>query len=65
MQTKLASLSLIVISVILALTAWVTSAASPGQADAIIGAAQTLSVIELQQGIPPKSLPIQQIVDPF
>jgi hypothetical protein len=64
MQTKFVSLSLIVISVLLALTAWVTSAASPGQVNTI-GATQTLSVIELQQGIATKSLPIQQIVDPF
>ena len=63
MQTKLASLGLIVISAALVLAAWVTSAGSPGQAEAIIGAGQTISVIELQQGIDVKSLPVQQIGD--
>ena len=63
MQTKLASLGLIVISAALALAAWVTSAGSPGQAEAITGAGQTISVIELQQGIDVKSLPVQQIGD--
>jgi hypothetical protein len=63
MQTKLASLGLISISVVVALAAWVTSAASPGQADAITGAGQTISVIELQQGVDVKSLPTQQIGD--
>ena len=62
MQTKLASLGLICISTVIALAAWVTSAASPGQADANTG---TISVIELQQGIDSKSLPVQQIVDPI
>jgi hypothetical protein len=62
MQTKLASLGLISISAVIALAAWVTSAASPGQADANTG---TISVIELQQGIDTKSLPLQQIVDPI
>lgn len=62
MQTKLASLGLISISAVIALAAWVTSAASPGQADANTG---TISVIELQQGIDAKSLPVQQIVDPI
>ena len=65
MQTKLASLGLIVISAVIALAAWVTSAASPGQADAITGAGLTISVIELQQGIDVKSLPVQQISDPI
>ena len=65
MQTKLASLGLISISVVVALAAWVTSAASPGQAVAITGSGQTISVIELQQGIDVKSLPIQQIGDPI
>jgi hypothetical protein len=65
MQTKLVSLGLISISAVIALAAWVTSAASPGQADAIAGSGQTISVIELQQGIDVKSLPIQQIVDPI
>ena len=64
MQTKLASLGLIYISAIIALAAWVTSAASPGQADANTGSGQTISVIELQQSMDTKSLPIQQIVDP-
>lgn len=65
MQTKLASLGLISISAALVLAAWVTSAASPGQADATAGSGQTISVIELQQGIDVKSLPIQQISDPI
>jgi hypothetical protein len=62
MQTKLASFGLISISAVIALAAWVTSAASPGHADANTG---TISVIELQQGIDTKSLPVQQIVDPI
>jgi hypothetical protein len=41
----------------------VSSAGSPGQANAITGAGQTISVIELQQGIDVKSLPVQQIGD--
>ena len=65
MQTKFASLGIIVISVALALTAWATSVGSPGQAEAITGAGQTISVIELQNGIDTKSLPVQQIVDPI
>jgi hypothetical protein len=65
MQTKLISLGLISIFAVIALTAWVTSAASPGQADTNTGSEQTISVIELQQGIDVKSLPVQQIVDPI
>jgi len=65
MQTKLASLGLISISAVIALAAWVTSAASPGQADANTGSGQTISVIELQQGIDVKSLPVQHISDPI
>ena len=65
MQTKFASLSLIVISAVLALTAWATSVGTSGQAEAITGAGQNISVIELQQGIDTKSLPVQQIVDPI
>ena len=61
MQTKLASLGLISISAVIALAAWVTSAASPGQADANTG--QTISVIGLQQGIDVKSLPVQETGD--
>jgi len=64
MQTKLASLGLISISAALVLAAWVTSAASPGQADANTGSGQTISVIELQQGIDIKNLPVQQVDDP-
>ena len=64
MQMKLASLGLISISAVIALAAWITSAASPGQADANTGSGQTISVIELQQSMDTKSLPIQQIVDP-
>ena len=64
MQTKLASLGLIVISAVIALAAWVTSAASPCQADANTGSGQTISVIELQQGIDIKNLPVQQVDDP-
>lgn len=63
MQIKLASLGLLSISAALALAAWVTSAASPGQADAITGAGQTISVIGLQQGIDVKSLPVQETGD--
>jgi hypothetical protein len=65
MQMKLASLGLISISAALALAAWVTSAASPGQADAITATEQTISVIELHKGIDAKNLPIQQIGDPI
>ena len=65
MQTKLASLGLIAISAALVLAAWVTSAASPGQAKATTGAGQTISVIELQQGVDIKSLPVQQTADPI
>lgn len=65
MQTKFASLSLIVICAVLALTAWATSVGSNGQAEAITGAGKAISVIELQKGIDTKSLPVQQIVDPI
>ena len=65
MQTKLASLGLIVISAALVLAAWVTSVGSLGQAKATTGAGQTVSVIELQQGIDIKSLPVQQTADPI
>ncbi|HEY7229941.1 MAG TPA: hypothetical protein VH558_06175 [Pseudolabrys sp.] len=65
MQTKLASLGLISISAIIALVAWVTSTASPGQADASIGPGQTISVIELHRGIDVKNLPTQQVDDPI
>ena len=65
MQTKLVSLGLISISAVIVLAAWVTSPASPGQADANTGSEQTISVIELQQRIDVKSLPFQQIVDPI
>ncbi len=65
MQTKFASLGLIVICAALALTAWATSVGSSGQAEAITGAPQSISVIELQQGIDTRSLPVQQIADPI
>ena len=65
MQTKFASLGLIVICAVLALTAWATSVGSSGQAEAITGAQQSISVIELQQGIDTRSLPVQQIADPI
>ena len=65
MQTKFASLGLIVVCAVLALAAWVTSVGSFGQAEAITGAPQSISVIELQQSIDTKSLPIQQIADPI
>ena len=65
MQTKLASLGLISISAVIALAAWITSTASPGQADANTGPGQTISVIELHQGIDVKNLPIQQVADPI
>jgi hypothetical protein len=56
---------LISISALIALAAWVTSAASPGQADANTGSGETISITELQQRIDVKSLPFQQIVDPI
>jgi hypothetical protein len=65
MQTKIASLGLIVICAVLALAAWVTSVGSFNQAEAITGTPQSISVIELQQGVDTKNLPVQQIADPI
>lgn len=65
MQTKFASLGLIVICAVLVLTAWATSVGSSGQAEAITGAPQGISVIELQQSIDARSLPVQQVADPI